>query len=332
MYNLNSGYGAQLAAQIASAIGPVFGKILVVCATGEEQQKQNMLRNMFVPDSDGEARFYTTLESAYADATSNADDVILLAGGSSHNLVAGIAWTKNRVHVIGMDGGHRLTDQGAKISSSATDATGYILNVTGIRNSFINLKLIQNSTNAAALNVLMTSGEGNLYKNCSFIFGVVNNLGGTTAQEVTIGEDSGTFINCQFGADTLLTSAARQVMLVKTVATEMKSCIFVDCDFRISSSSATATFIRLNAITDILFANLFKNCTFQASVDTAGGIALTGGAVITGTGTSKGTLNFYYPGFFNTVGSLAGGGVNAAVQVVAPISSASAIKGITPTA
>ena len=332
MYNLNSGYGAQLAAQIAAAVGPVFGKILVVCATGEEQQKQNMLRNMFIPDADGEARFYTTLEAAYADATSNADDIILLAGGSSHTLVAGIAWTKSRVHVIGMDGGYRLTDQGAKISSSATDTTGYLLNVTGTRNSFINLKLIQNSTNAAALNVLITSGEGNVYKNCSFIFGVATNLGGPTAQEVSIGEDSGTFINCQFGADTLLTSGARQVMLVKSVGTEMKSCYFVDCDFKISSSSATATFIRLNAITDILFTNLFKNCTFQASVDTAGGIALTGGAIITGTGTAKGTLNFYYPGFFNCGGSLAAGGSNAAVQVVAPASVTTAIKGIQPTA
>ena len=318
--------------QIAAAVGPVFGKILVVCATGEESQKQNMLRDMFIPDADGEARFYTTLEAAYADATSNADDVILLAGGSSHTLAAGIAWSKNRVHLIGMDGGYRLTDQGAKVSSSATDTTGYLLNVTGTRNSFINVKFIQNSTDAAALNVCTSSGEGNVWKNCSFIFGVATRLGGTTTYEFICGEDSGTFINCQFGADTLLTSGARAVFLAKTVATEMKSNYFVDCDFKISSSSATATFIRLNAITDILFTNIFKYCTFQASVDTAGGIALTAGAIQTGTGTSKGTLNFYYPGFFNCGGSLAASGNNAAVQVVAPASVTTAIKGIQPTA
>ena len=331
-FNLNSGYGQLLANQIAASVGPIFGKVLVVCSTSDDPQKLAMLRDAFIPDADGEARFYTTLESAYADATSNADDVILLSGNSSHNLAAGIAWSKNRVHVIGMDGGSRLIDQGAKISSSATDATGYVLNVTGIRNTFQNVKLIQNSTNAAALNVLITSGEGNVYKNCSFIYGVITNLNGTTAQEVTIGEDSGTFIDCEFGDDTLLTSAARPVMLVKTVATEMKDCRFRGCTWKISSSSATATFIRLNAITDILFSNLFEDCNFEASVDTAGGIALTSGAVQTGTGTNKGTLNFRYPATFNCALSLTASGYNAAVQVVAPTSVATAFKGIQPTA
>ena len=331
-YNFNSGYGQILANRISDAAGPVFGKVNVVISTSDEQYKINMLRDTFIPDPDGKVRFYNTLEAAYAACTTNADDIILLSGNASHALAAGIAWTKNRIHVIGMDGGDRLTQQGSKVESSATDTTGYVINVTGVRNSFVNIKFIQNSTDAAALNVAIMAGEGNLYKNCSFIFAVATRLGGTTTQEVTIGEDSGTFINCEFGADTLLTTAARQVMLVKTGTTEMKSCRFRGCAFKISSSSATATFIRLNAITDILFTNLFENCTFQASVDTAGGIALTAGAIQTGTGTAKGTLNFYLPGFFNVGGSLASSGYNAAVQVVSPVSSATAIKGIQPTA
>ena len=321
-----------LANQIAAAVGPVFGKVRVVISTSDEQYKQNMLRQVFVPDPDGMVRFYTTIESAYAACTSNADDVIVLAGYANHEVAAGIAWSKSRIHVIGMDGGFRLTDQGAKIHMGGAIATAYVVNVTGTRNSFINIKFIQGSTAATALNVAIMGGEGNLYKNCSFIFEVANNLGGTTAQEVTIGEDSGTFIDCEFGADTLLTSAARQVMLVKTQTTEMKSCRFRGCAFKISSSNAGATFIRLNATTDILFTNLFENCTFQASVDSAGGIALTGGAVQTGTGTSKGTLNFHYPGFYNCGGALASSGYNAAVMVTAPTSVATAIKGIQPTA
>ena len=339
-YNLNSGYGKVLAEQIASAVGPVFGKIHVCIASTDEQYKLNMLRNMFVPDPDGMVRFFTDtgsgttsgLEAAYAACTSNADDVILLSGYASQALKAGIAWTKNRIHVIGMDGGSRLTDHGSKVESSVTDATGYLLNNTGTRNSFTNIKFIQNSTNGAALNVALFAGEGNLYKNCSFIFATASNLGSTSASEVVCGEDSGTFIDCEFGADTLLTTAARQVMLVKTLTTEMKSNRFRGCSWKISSSSATATFIRLNAVTDILFTNLFENCSFQASVDSAGGIALTAGAIQTGTGTTKGTLNFSYPAFFNVGGSLASSGNNTAVQVVAPASVASAIKGIQPTA
>jgi len=101
-----------------------------------------------------------------------------LSGYASHALAAGIAWTKNRIHVLGMDGGGRLTDQGAKVESSATDATGYVINVTGTRNTFENIKFIQNSTNAAALNVAIISGEGNRYTNCSFIFATATNLSG----------------------------------------------------------------------------------------------------------------------------------------------------------
>ena len=338
-YNFNSGYGQILCNQIAASVGPILGKIKVVIASGDEQFKIDMLRDCFIPDPHGKVRFFSDstgstsgLEQAYAACTSNADDIIVLAGNASHTLTAGIAWTKNRIHVIGMDGGYRLIDQGAKISSSATDATGYVLNVTGTRNTFTNVKLIQNSTNAAALNVLMTSGEGNVYKNCSFIFGVITNLNGTTAQEVSIAEDSGTFIDCEFGDDTLLTSAARQVMLIKQVITEMKDMRFRGCTWKISSSSATATMIRMNAITDILFTNLFEDCNFEASVDSAGGIALTSGAVQTGTGVVKGTLNFRYPATFNCALSVSASGYNAGVQVVAPTSVATAFKGIQPTA
>ncbi len=106
------------------------------------------------PDSDGRVRFYTSLESAYAAVESNNDDVILLDGHSTHNLTTGIAWTKSRVHVFGMDSGDRLTDQGSKISLSGNVAVAYVLKVTGTRNTFRNIKFIQSSTNAAALNVV----------------------------------------------------------------------------------------------------------------------------------------------------------------------------------
>jgi hypothetical protein len=334
-YNINSGYGLMLATQIAAAVGPVFGKIHVVISTSDEQYKIQMLREMFVPDVDGRVRFYNTLETAYAAVTSNADDIILLAGNSTHSVAAGIAWSKSRVHVIGMDGGGRIVQQGAKVELSGAVDSAYVLKVTGVRNSFVNVKFIQSSTHANALTVVQEGGEGTLWKNCSFVFGVADNLGGTTAHEFLAGSDSATYSKCLFGTETLLTSAARSVFHIDqvTASQEFKSNVLEDCVFVLSSSSSTATFIRLDAVGDILFTNTFIRPVFVASVDSAGGAAIAE-TVQTGTGTSKGVLVFAYPATFNSTDfATATGGRNAAVQIVAPVPTAGTSGiGVTPTA
>jgi len=269
----------------------------------------------------GSKNVFTTLNAAYAAVTSNRNDMILLTAHNSHTLTEGIDWTKNRVHVIGLDGGDRLVQQGTKVVTASDASEAYVIKVTGVRNSFRNIKFIQNSTEATALHVAEMGGEGNLYKNCSFTFGVVDNLDQTNAFEVVCGEDSGSFIECEFGADTLLTSAARAVMSIDQVTTsqEFKSNKFVRCNFLISSSSSTATFIRLAAVGDILFANNFEDCSFTASVDSAGGAALAE-AVQTGTSTVKGTLNFGYPRVYSVTNfATATSGRNTNVLVIGAV-------------
>lgn len=117
---------------------------------------------------------------------------------------------------------------------------------------------------------------GTLYKNCSFVFGVADNLDETTAAEFLAGSDSATYIDYTFGADTLLTTAARAVFLIDqvTFGQEFKSNILRGCNFIISSSSSTAAHVRLAATDDILYTNLFDRCNFIASVDSAGGAAI----------------------------------------------------------
>lgn len=297
-YNVNSGYGQVLMNQIASSVGPLFGKIHVVMEDSDPSATQQMIQELFTADPDGRVRFYRTLEAAYAAVTTNADDIILLSGHTTHALAAGIAWTKNRVHVIGMDGGDRLVQQGAKVQLSGAVDSAYILKNTGVRNSFKNIKFIQASTHANALHVLEEGGEGNLYKNCSFTFGAADNLDLTTATEVLMGGDSDTFINCQFGQDTLLTSASggRSIMTIDqvTASQECKSNIFVDCTWICSSSDAGTQAISMAAAGDILFTNHFIRPSFIASLDSAGGIACTK-AVSTANGTTKGTILISYP-------------------------------------
>lgn len=332
LYNQNAGYG--MADFIRLHLGlPVMGKLLLVCPSADANYGR--FKEIVKADPEGKTRLYSTLETAYAAATTDANDVIALSANATHDVADGIAWSKNRIHVIGLDGGDHLVQQGAKVRLTGAVATAYVLKVTGMRNTFRNIKFIQGSTNAAALNVLQEGGEGSLYKNCSFIFEVIDNLDLTTAAEVLAGSDSATYLDCTFGCDTLLTSAARAVFLIDIVTTnqEFKSNILRGCTFIISSSSGTATFIRLSAITDILFTNLFDRCNFVASVDASGGAAIAE-VVQTGTGTSKGVLAFSHPAAFNcTDFSTVTGGRNAAIQLVGVVTTAGTGGiGVQPTA
>lgn len=335
IFNQNSGWGQALLNMVASQV-PAFGNIFVVMNSSDSDEKNyDVLQDVILPDAHGQVRFYTSLSAAYDAAESNNNDVILLDGNSTHSITSGIAWTKNRIHVFGMDGGDRLVQQGAKVQNSSTDTTAYVIKVTGVRNSFRNIKFIQASTDAAALTVLQEGGEGNLYKNCTFTFGVVDNLDQTTAHEVVAGSDSATYIDCLFGTETLLTSAARSVFHIDqvTASQEFKSNILRGCTFLISSSSSTATFVRLDAVGDILFSNLFDRCNFIASVDSAGGAAIAE-ASQTGTGTVKGVLVYSHPAAFNVTDfSTATSGRNAATQLVGVVTTAGTGGiGVAPTA
>ena len=278
---------------VASQV-PTFGRVHIVMDPDDtDEENYQRMQDVFPPDPNGIVKFYTSLATAYAATESNNNDVLLLDANSSHVLTTGLAVTNNRVNFIGMDGGDRFLQQGAKVQTTDAAAVAYTMKNTGTRNSFRNIKFIMNDTDAAALNVVQDGSEGALYKNCSFVFGVADNLGGTTAHEFLAGTDSATFIDCTFGNDTLLTSAARSVFEIDqvTASQEFKSNILRNCYFQISSSSASAYFVGLAAAGDILFTNTFDRCNFMASIDSAGGIALTL-AVKTPNGTTKGTLYF----------------------------------------
>lgn len=331
MYNFNSGYGMLQAMALQNGI-TTLGKIFLVLPSSDANYMK--WSELLKTDPDGEVRLFTTFEAAYAKVVTNRNDVIFLGGNGYHDVATGVAFSKSRVHVFGLDGGGRFIQQGSRIRLTGAVDCAYVMKETGTRNSFTNIKFIQESTHANALSVLQFGGEGSKYKNCSAVFGVVDNLDQTNAFEVINGADSYTFEDCTWGADTLLTSAARAVesLDIVTAGQECKSNIYKNQKYIISSSSSTATFIRTSAITDILFTNLWIDAVFQASVDSAGGAAIAE-AVQTGTGVSKGRLNFVRPAVFGVTDfATATGGRNAGVQIVAAVSVAAAVEGITPTA
>ena len=299
-FNLNSGWGQVVATQIASAVGPSMGRIHIVLEDSDPEAMQTMIKQLCIPDPMGQVRFYTTLLAAYNACTSNANDVILLSAHSTHALATGIAWSKSRIHVIGMDGGDRIVQQGAKIELSGAVDSAYVLKVTGTRNSFRNIKFIQSSTHANALNVVQMAGEGTLYKNCSFIFGVADNLDLTTSAEVLMGEDSGTLINCSFGTDVLLTSAARNIMAFDAIsgassADGAKSNRFISCEWLTMSSDSGAQLIKVIDTAGAKFLNEFIDCRYMAVISSGGGGAAITNAVQSVASFVDGSFHFIRP-------------------------------------
>jgi uncharacterized membrane protein len=330
-YNINSGYGMLQAIALYSK-NPTFGKVIVVMPVSDPSY--NRVAEMFKhQDPDGELRLFNTLEEAYAEADTNRNDVILLSGHTTHSVAAGIAWSKNRIHVVGVDAdGGRLVQQGSKVELSGNVASAYVIKVTGVRNSFKNIKFIQSSTNAAAVNTLQLAGEGTYMENVSAIFGVATNLGSTSASEVLLGEDSGTFVKCSFGTDVLTKTAASAVILLDAItggnADGAKSNRFIDCETVVMSSSANALGIKLADTAGAKFLNEFVNQKVIAVINaTNSAIAITNG-IASSAGFVEGTLAFINPSFINCTNGCAG--VTDKVVFVGPAVSQQAGEGVTP--
>lgn len=276
----------------------------------------------------------STIAEAYSRCRNNAQDTIVLSTSASHAVDSGgLTLANSRINIISADFVGRRVDQGAKITANAaTDTAAFVIKNTGTRNSIIGCKVIQTSTDSAALTVFQDGGEGLLAEYCNFVFGVVDNLGGTTAHEFVSGSDSATFNRCEFGTEALLTSAARSVFLIDqvTASQEFKHNRLEKCMFLISSSEANAVLVEVSANTDVLFTNYFEACAFMASLDTAGGVAITN-AVKSASSLIKGTLNFSFMGgggAFNVTNFCAG--TTAQVQTYGPVTSQQAGEAKTP--
>ncbi len=335
-WNGNTLYGRAMMDAVYGII-PTFGNIHVVLSTSDNQNPAyQALANIMTTDNDGRVRFWTSLEDCLTyGVVSNNNDVVLLDGDATHTVSTMLTLSLSRVNFIGMDGGGRVTQQGAKIQfiSDLNPAVAALLKVTGTRNSFRNIKFIQNSTNAAALNVVQAAGEGTLYEDCSFIFSTAANLDLTTASELLLGEDSGTFRRCSFGTDVLLTSAARSVITLDAItgassSDGAKSNRFIDCETVIMSSSATALHIKLADTAGAKFLNEFINQRLMTVKNqTNSAIVMTNG-IASAAGFVEGSIVFVNPLGANLTNLCSG--VTDNVVVIGPAVSAQAGEGVTP--
>lgn len=213
-------------------------------------------------------RPFKTIDKALDLATTNNNDVICLVGSDTHALTEMLTVSKNRVHFVGLDGTNRMYGQGAKVSLGVTTAAtdiGTILN-TGIRNSFHNIKFINENTVAEGIYCFVEGGEYTVIDSCEIYKST--DLDVTGAAELVMNGDSAQVRNCLIGSTANAISGAiirPNVLMTKATAAAGKvsrDVLFENCTFWKKASNIANRFIYGANATDVERMLHIKNCTF----------------------------------------------------------------------
>jgi len=327
LYNQSNGYGAALLHSITSVI-PVFGRIFVVAdASDSTLQYFTALQDLIDPDKQGTVRLFGDIEDAYAAVTSNNNDVILLSAYTTHELTEMMTVAKNRVHFFGMDGGGRLVQQGAKIQLTTTGVATDLapMLVTGVRNTFHNLKVINNSTTNETLYGFIDNGEGTLIENCQFA--KIAGLNDANHAHFWMAGDSCTYRNIVCGQSNIPNTAAGFGILIDgktggatdgTVKENFAENIYVNMSVG-GSVQATSCFIKIADTAALNFGNVIHGFTGMNFIP-SGGTIMTNG-VLAPASIVAGSLFITDSAMFGCTGvsDNASAGVQIAARSLAPV-------------
>ena len=216
-----------------------------------------------------------TIAQAYSLTTTNHDDVIVLSTYADHTLTAMLDLTKSRVHFVSADVYGRAYGQGAKIAMGVTTAVTDVFAVknTGARNTFSNIKFVNNNTLTQNVACVGEGGEYTVYSNCEFYDST--RLNSDTHAEVALNGDSAQFFNCTFGslADSVSGDKVRPAILMTsgTVTSAQsggvsRDILFKGCRFWKNAGGTTTTMIKIASTNDLERLMELRDCTFATNM------------------------------------------------------------------
>ena len=211
---------------------------------------------------DGTPAVYTTIALGYAAMTSNQIDVLLINGHGEFS-EAMLTTAKNRCHFEGMDGGSRKNSQGARFATPATSvaASVAVVSNTGTRNTFRNIKFIQQGTNAAQTSSFIDTGEGTYMENCCIH---QNNLLTTASTQALLFKgDTCHYKNVEIGNSTVTHNVDNQAPLV--FKTPARYSYFENCSIIQYSLKTTASCIDVPDANGIIGWIKFENCSLVSA-------------------------------------------------------------------
>lgn len=216
---------------------------------------------------------FKSITTAYAAATSDQNDVIFLLGKVSAgvSLAASLTWAKNAVHLIGVCAPTEL-NQRARIGHSANFSP--MITVSGSGCYFANLYFIYGRGNAGNLINVKVTGNRNVFHNCH-IAGPGNATEAGTAGFNLLDLNGGNanctenlFDHCTIGLTTLpYTAACNQVVIEGYAArTVFRNCTFLA---RIEAAGGAGSVMQKTGAGDVGEFVLYRDCVFLSFGATA---------------------------------------------------------------
>lgn len=203
-----------------------------------------------------------TLAQAYAKTTSGRNDTILIVGNATPlTPTATLAWSNSYTHLIGLSAPVPGVGQRAMIQATTANDMLQLITLSGAGCIFKNLKIVNESDNAANAGAMVVSGERNYFENV-FFAGMANAtaLGPATRAggfSLAVSGAENTFKDCYIGLDTIVRSAANSELIVSAERNR-----FVHCDIRSNSVTAGKFLVSIDSTADLRDI-LFDGCLFM---------------------------------------------------------------------
>jgi hypothetical protein len=215
---------------------------------------------------------YTDLPTAYSKTRSGKNDVVLLVGngaaGGSARLTAGLTWSNDATHLIGVCSPTLISQRARIAPTSSVAAFTPFFTVSGNGCLFANISWFMGFTTGTTNQIgMVLSGSRNVFQNCQ-IAGLAEAASAADAGSRTLkiggsGAGENLFLNCTIGVDTVTRSAANAT--IEFIGDAVRN-VFRGCIFPFMTSAATPLgFIGSNAACIDRF-NSFEDCSFINAV------------------------------------------------------------------
>ena len=156
---MNSGYGAALAHALHAQVPPS-GRLFVVGDSGTVNL--DVIKDIFVPDAEGEVRFFATIDAAIGACTANAGDVIIVAPGHTEAVTAtSLNADVAGITIIGLGTGSLKPT----LTFGATDSA---VNVTAANIKFKNLRIQAGIGDVVTAFLHATAAQNTVYEDIEF--------------------------------------------------------------------------------------------------------------------------------------------------------------------
>ena len=221
---------------------------------------------------------FASISTAYTACTTGVGDGICLisrgetAASTSSVLAAVLDWTKHGITVVGLCAPTAMYNR-ARITNTASVLTlAYLIDVQGNNNTFVNVCMINEGTNALALGCLKVTGLRNAFIGCHFLGGFCTTpTANERSVELCTGAQDNVFSGCTIGSDTIDrgNNANCELYINGSIADGRNN--FYGCNFLAQGTAAGAhVAIKSAAATSMGRHMKFVNCNFECYVVSKG--------------------------------------------------------------